>query len=378
MKPSQDTLELWSRGAIGGKKEKPRLLFASVFEDAAVERAALRLAPKNDDGRSRAFGIASGGDTVLALLLDGASVRAVDINPAQIALCELKIAALATLSDDEFQRALQSDARPLPHRLRARLSPASQEFWRDNEAILARGLAFCGRAEGVFRFASGALEPYLGRDAVRAFFEAPTLEEARRVFDARWQGARWRLMFRLALHPTILRVIYARGFLHDLPTAFSFRIRRRIEGALLKLRPADNPFAGVLFRGRYSGSEAGWPLYARRENLPVLRANLPDLSFQTGDCAAILESVPPASFDFFALSNVLDAASPAFCERLLRAVARAGAPGALVCLRAISSPPRAALEATKGSFNSDDALADELRARDASLFCPIAAVLRVR
>lgn len=376
MKPNKDTLELWSRGAIGGKKQLPRLLFASVFEDAAIERAALQLAPKSANGYSRAFCIASGGDTALALLLDGASVRAVDINPAQIALCELKVAALVTLGTDEFQSALQNDARPLLRRLCSQLSPASQQFWQDNEAILRRGLAFCGRAEGVFRFSARGLELLLGRETVRGFFEAQTLEDARRIFQSRWQSARWRLLFRLALHPTILRIIYARGFLHDLPTAFSFRIRRRIEGALLKVLPADNPFAGVLFRGRYSGREAGWPLYARRENIPILRESLARLSLNLGDCAATLESAPPASIDFFALSNVLDAASPAFGEKLLRAVAHAGTPGAIVCLRAISSPPLAALEATKELFDSQ--LADELRALDASLFCPIAAVLRVR
>jgi S-adenosylmethionine-diacylglycerol 3-amino-3-carboxypropyl transferase len=375
---NQDTLDLWSRGAIGGKKQKPRLLFSSVFEDASVERAALRLAPSGANGRPRAFCIASGGDTALALLLDGASVRAIDINPAQIALCELKVAALSTLPSDEFQRALQTDARPLLPRLRSRLSSASQEFWDDNEPILARGLAFCGRAEGFFGVGAQLLEPYLGRRAMSDFFDAPTLAQARAVFHSRWQSARWRLLFRLALHPTLLRLVYARGFLHDLPTAFSFRIRRRIENALLKEVPARNPFASGLFRGRYSGHEEGWPLYARRENIPALRSNLANLSFETGDCAAILESCAPASLDFFALSNVLDAASPAFCQRLLRAVARAGAPGALVCLRAISSPPATALGATQHLFDLDSVLADELRARDISLFCPLAAVLRVR
>lgn len=377
MKPDKDTLELWSRGALGGKGQKPRLLFASVFEDAAIERAALQLAPKAANGQSRAFCIASGGDTALALLLDGARVRAVDINPAQIALCELKVAALAALKADEFQSALQNDARALLPALRSQLSPASQGFWQDNEAILRRGLAFCGRAEGVFRLGAPALELLLGREAVSGFFEAQTLEEARQVFQSRW-GARWRLLFRVALHPTILRIIYARGFLHDLPTAFSYRIRRRIERALLKGLTADNPFAGVLFRGRYSGSEAGWPLYARRENIAVLRDHLANWSLHPGDCAATLEQGPPASLDFFALSNVLDAASPAFGQKLLRAVARAASPGAIVCLRAISSPPLAALKATRELFDFDPALAAELRALDASLFCPIAAVLRVR
>lgn len=376
---NRTTQELWSRGDIGDKEKQPRLLFASVHEDAGVERAALNRAPRGADGQ-HAFCIASGGDTALALLLENASVRAVDINPAQIALCELKTCAIQTLNPAQFQDALQNDARPLWRQLRSQLSIPTQKFWDENERILARGLAFCGRAEGVFGVGAKLWEAWLGQSNVRDFFGAQTVDEARHIFRSRWNQARWRLVFRFALHPSLLRAIYARGFLHDLPRAFSWRVRRRIEDALLKVAPVENPYAALTFRGRFSGHENGWPLYARRDNLDILRRKLngADWSLECGECAAILEASAPDSLQFFALSNVLDAASPTFGERLLSAVAKAGSPGALVCLRAISSPPLAALDATASLFENDEALAGELRALDQSLFCPLVTVLRVR
>jgi len=66
--------------------------YANVWEDAWILREALRPAP----GR-RMLSIASAGDNAFALLAAGAEVVAADLSPAQIALVDLKRAAIRRL-----------------------------------------------------------------------------------------------------------------------------------------------------------------------------------------------------------------------------------------------------------------------------------------
>jgi hypothetical protein len=55
------------------------------------------------------------------------------------------------------------------------------------------------------------------------------------------------------------------------------------------------------------------------------------------EAAAYLESVPPRSFDGFALSNILDGVDAAGEARLLAAVERAARPGAVAVLRSFGT-----------------------------------------
>jgi S-adenosylmethionine:diacylglycerol 3-amino-3-carboxypropyl transferase len=66
----------------------------------------------------------------------------------------------------------------------------------------------------------------------------------------------------------------------------------------------------------------------------------PRVNVACADAADYLERCAPASFDGFALSNVLDGTSSAYGSRLLRAVERAAAPGAAVISRSIAEPLR--------------------------------------
>ena len=87
-----------------------RIRYAQVWEDADILLAALSIQPTDT-----VVSIASAGDNALALLGAGAArVVALDLNPAQLACLELRVAAYRTLSHAELLCLMGSRSSPHP------------------------------------------------------------------------------------------------------------------------------------------------------------------------------------------------------------------------------------------------------------------------
>ena len=227
---------------------------------------------------SRVFCIASAGD--MALELAGSrTVTAVDINPVQLDYA------------------------------RARLAGARAER---------------GTAERLLDLGRTVL-PLLGwrRPALETFLNmkdpAEQLDFWRRNLDTR----RFRAGVDLLLSFTALRAAYASPFLEALPPRFGQVMRARMERCFGRHPNADNPFARALLQGEFPRSGGGTPS---------------EVELACADAADFLELCPPASFDAFTLSNILDGATVGYRQRLLAAVQRAAAPGAVVVLRSFGEP----------------------------------------
>jgi len=166
------------------------LVYNTCWEDPAVDRRALNLGP--DD---RVLVITSAGCNALDYALTGVErVYAVDANPRQSALLELKLAGIAELEFAEFfalfGHGRHTGARRIyRHALRARLSPFARGFWDRHIDWFASGDS---RASFYYHGLSGvvargfrnylALRPSLRR-GVGALLEARTLEEQRDIYD---------------------------------------------------------------------------------------------------------------------------------------------------------------------------------------------------
>ena len=369
-------LESWRSGSLRGGAARPRVLFGSVFEDAEIELRAwqMRLNELKSSGRQpRAFCIASGGDTLFSLLLPGnCRVDGVDINPAQIWLCELKVAARRNLSARQFGATTAGDARPFYQGLRAHLSDEARDFWDDNRESLRQGLSGCGFVDGVLRHASRGLRWLIGRRAVRALLRAQSVEAQREIWRASANRRRFNALFATALNPLVLRAFYGAALRDGLPLDLGARVQQNIERTLLELPVASNPYIVSLLRGRLAPSPENWPIALRPDNFAPIQARLDNLTLTCADATSWLNEQDENSIDFFGLSNVVEAIEPASAAALLRAVARVGAPGALVCVRTITG-----VRAAPVAGLSLDARADELKTSDRSPFCRLSELLRV-
>jgi S-adenosylmethionine:diacylglycerol 3-amino-3-carboxypropyl transferase len=225
---------------------------------------------------SRVFCIASAGCSAFDLAARGDDVVAVDINPAQVDYVRRRLAGEPT-ERGAVDRQLD--------RLR-RFAPALG--WR--RSVLER---FCSLEQP---------------DAQLEFW--------RRNLDSR----RFRLALAAAFSPRLLRRTYAPPFVAVLPPRFDRILRRRLERGFGRHPNSLNPYAAALFLGR------------PREAAPA------PIRLETADAAEFLERCPPRSFDGLTLSNILDGADQAYGARLLAAVRRAAAPGAVAILRSFGEP----------------------------------------
>jgi len=263
---------VWARGRFGGSSGPKAVLFGRMYEDAAIELAAFRPG-------GRTFCIASAGCTALRLA-PRHEVVAADVNPAQLAYAERRIAGEPMVRGTaERLMSLGRTLLPLagwrPSRLRAFLDlehPADQ--------------AACWRRHLDTRRLRAALDILFSRPLLRAAYAAPLLA--------------------------------------CLPARFGAVVRARMERGFAAHPNRTNPYARALLLGELRDEPA--PPDAGRIRLVL------------ADAAAYLETVPRGSFDGFTLSNILDGATDSYRARLLAAVKRSAAPGAIVVLRSFGEP----------------------------------------
>jgi S-adenosylmethionine-diacylglycerol 3-amino-3-carboxypropyl transferase len=317
-----------ARAGFGG-----RLLYSQCWEDVACARAALRIRPGHV-----VLAIGAAGDNVLALLLDQpARVVALDANPAQAALVELKAAAVRRLSAvgvARFLGAAPSPARLADYeRLRPDLCPAARQYWDRAPSALAAGVIHSGRFErylALFRKLVLPLVP--GRRTLRAMLAAADLDEQRRIYARGWDSAAWRTIFRVFFSR---RLLAARGrhpafFAHCAVADLGSHYLERCRVGLTDIPIRDNPYLGYMLAGTYDRPHR-LPTYLQPESVAMLRPALGRLAVETATLADALAALPARSVDAFYLSDVFEAFSPSEYEAALAEIARVGRPGARIC-----------------------------------------------
>jgi S-adenosylmethionine-diacylglycerol 3-amino-3-carboxypropyl transferase len=300
--------------------------YANCWEDADVLCSALEPAP----GR-RVLSIASGGDNSFALAAAGAEVVAADLSPAQLALCELKRAALRWLDHEgllAFLGITRSDRRVSVYAgLREALPASARDYWDARPGVLAAGVVHGGKFEDYFRLFRTRLLPLIhGRRTVAALLE-PRDEPGRRAFyDRTWNNLRWRLLFRVFFSRRVMgRLGRDPEFFRYVEGPVSDRILSRAEYALTALAPHENPYLQFILNGNYGPA---LPRYLRPENFAAVRAGLDRLTFFLGPVEEAVRRHGAGGFDGFNLSDIFEYLPPDVCRGTFAALLAAARPGA--------------------------------------------------
>jgi len=309
-----------------GRADFSQIRYAQVWEDADVLLAALDVQPTD-----RVVSIASAGDNALALLGAGAErVVALDLNPAQLACVELRVAAYRELDHAGLLELIGS--RPstrraeLYRRCRPLLAAAAREFWDARGDAIAAGVGGAGRFENYFRIFREHLLPWIHRpETVAALLRGGPPDERRRFYAETWDTWRWRVLFRMFFSRFVMgRLGRDPAFFRYVEGSVCDRTLARTRCALTELDPAENPYLHWILTGAH-GAALPWAL--RAENFGRIRDRLDRFEWREAALETFLERESGARWDKFNLSDIFEYMSPENSAALLTRLAACSRPG---------------------------------------------------
>jgi len=339
--------------------------YANCWEDADILCEALR----PGEGK-RCLSIASGGDNSFALLAEGAEVVAVDLSPAQLAVVELKAAAIRDLDREQtlaFLGVHDDDERVETfERLKPQLSDEARAYWEAHHETIRGGVIHAGKFESYFHLFRTRVLPWVHRHSTILSLLEPRDEPSRENFYERvWNNLRWRLLFRVFFSRFMMgRLGRDPEFFRYVEGSVATRILERTRYALTRLDPAENPYLEYILTGNFVKR---LPRFLRPERFNAVRNNLHRLTLVRGTINDAGSMHAGSGFDGFNLSDIFEYLSPEVCREVYGRLLDTARPGARFAYWNMLAPRRcpADLEHRIRSLNDEST---RLFARDKAFF----------
>lgn len=278
--------------------------YAGCWEDADILIEAIRPGPGK-----RVLSIASAGDNSLALLATGAEVVAADLNVAQLACLELRVAAFRHLQHDHLLAFLgihDSDQRLATYALlEPDLSDSAREFWRTRRAEVSQGIIHIGKFEKYFQIFRRRVLPWIhSRRTLMELFEPKSQAERVQFWNNTWNNRRWRMLLRLFFSRFLMaRMGRDPEFFRYVNGPISDQIQQRACYAMTVLPTDQNPYLQYIATGNY---QSALPRYLRAEHHDAIRSGLDRLTLFHGPIEEAAAKHGVGGFDGFNLSDIFE------------------------------------------------------------------------
>lgn len=322
------------------------LVYPQIWEDPVVDMVVLNIAPSD-----HMICIASGGCNVMSYLTARpASITAVDLSPAHVALGRLKLAAAQHLPDqaafyDFFGRAdLASNITAFDQHIANHLDPETRAFWEARPLGRRRITMF---QRNFYRF--GLLGRFLGvvhlvarpgRVDFNRFLTAATPEDQTLFFDAKiaplfemrlvkYLARRRASLFGLGIPPAQYDKLAADGGGDVIPV-----LRERVRKLMCDFPISKNYFAWQAFHRGYARVEnPSVPPYLEADNFAAIRSHASRVQVINRSLTDLLAESAAGSKDCYVLLDAQDWMNDSQLNALWQQIARTAAPGARVIFR---------------------------------------------
>lgn len=340
--------------------------YAQCWEDADIlmDGLTIRLG-------DTCLSIASAGDNSLSMLARGAGrVVALDLNPAQLACLELRVAAYRELSHAELLELIGSQASTrraeLYRRCRPVLKTDTRVFWDAHTADIEGGIGGGGKFERYFALFRQRVMPLVhSRAVIDRLLVGGDAAMREGFYRHHWDTWRWRLLFRVFFSRFVMgRLGRDPSFFRYVEGSVAERILARTRHALTALDPADNPYLQWILTGRHTSA---LPHALRGENFEAIRANLDRLEWHCLPLEEFLEQEGSATIDRFNLSDIFEYMSEENYNRLLERLIRAGRRGGRLAYWNMLAP-RSRPESMAAQLRPLEAEAQRLFRQDKAFF----------
>ena len=351
---------------IASRADFSHIRYAQCWEDADVLVAGLDPSPG-----ARCVSISSAGDNTLAMLTRAPGrVVALDLNPAQLACLELRVAAYRRLQHSELLELIGS--RPSTRRrdwfaaCRTGLGPGARAFWDARPELIDAGIGSAGKFERYFSLFRNRVLPCIHRrKTVMRLLENRDPAARARFYEETWNSWRWRWMFRLFFSRAMMgRMGRDPSFFDHVEGPVAARILDRTRHALATLDPADNPYLHWILTGTHG---AALPLALREEHFETIRGNLDCLEWRLASIEELLDGEPAGRFDAWNLSDIFEyMPEPAYHALLGKITAHSNPNARLAYWNMLA--PRSRPETMASMLEPLDDLATNLHHQDKAFF----------
>jgi len=270
----------WVSGRVFNAVHKNNLVYNTCWEDPRLDRVALNITPADN-----VMVITSAGCNSLDYAITEPNhVYAVDMNPRQNALLELKMAGIRSLEFDDFFKMFGEGRLPgakeiYADKLRSHLCSWSQEYWDKKIKFFdnrRKPFYYRGTSGAFARFVKIYIDRVIkARPQVDAILAAETLEEQQRIYREELHDKFWSNLIKFTMNrDTTLSML-------GVPKAQRRQIENQYEGGVVKfvqdcleavfvtLPLHDNYFWRVYINGSYTRECC--PEYLKEEHFQKLR-----------------------------------------------------------------------------------------------------------
>ncbi|MGB3501432.1 MAG: DUF3419 family protein [Mesorhizobium sp.] len=321
------------------------LVYPQIWEDPEVDIEAMQLGEGH-----RVVTIASGGCNILAYLsVSPASIDAVDLNAAHIALNRLKLTAMTRLPAYEDVLRFFGTAN-VPHNSQAydrfiapHLDATSRAHWEKRDILGRRRITVFDRdfyrtgLLGLFIGAGHRISKLFGVDPAD-IIKAQNIGEQRRFFHEK--------LAPIFDRPLLKAITRSKASLFGLgipPAQYDALaqgrpmvevLRQRLEKLACHYPLKDNYFARQAFGRSYAApGEAALPRYLDKRHFPAIRDNAGRVRVHHTDFGSLLAQKPAASVDRYILLDAQDWMTDDQLNALWSEITRTAAQGARVIFR---------------------------------------------
>ncbi len=257
---------------------RSELSFSQVREDPETDLRVLERLATVLDRPLRVLLVASGGCTALSLLSHPsvAHLDAIDVNPAQLHLVELRRGAIAKLSIADQLEFIGAAPATAVQRLqyyrtvRSSLPLESQIFWDDRSEQIAFGVNRVGRFEELFR-------------QLAAQSKALDLDPLQQPKTA-VHHPQWNAMFESVFERSQLIEAFGEAAVnYSMDRSFGVHFADVFAQALTRFLPLENYFLTQVWADRYAVEAVGLPCYLQPEpQSRILKLGLDRLQLHLG------------------------------------------------------------------------------------------------
>ena len=341
------------------------IAFSQVREDPKIELRVIEQLQERQGHPLRVLLVASGGCMALSLLASSAvaQIEAVDLNPAQLHLVELRRQALLHLSLDEQLQLIGADLEAseterltLYENLRLQLPDTTRAFWDARQDQIAFGVNRVGRFEQLFRELSARLAA-CELDPIYA--PATALEHPR-----------WRDSFETVFERSkLIRTFGEAAVNYSMERSFGEHFADVFASALQRFVPTENYFLTQVWGDSYTRGLDGVPLYLQPPAQMSIRSLGTDrLRLHHGAFAEKMQQLAESSpFDLIHFSNISDWMPLSDLHAMLKSAVNSLKPGGALIGRRLNGDHHLA-SVMADHLWVDESLSRQLLAGDRSFF----------